>query len=200
MITGEMFHEYCENESVDPTPRPVPDINKLPKYHYLPVAETPITNTDDSKRREVDDYRARSKRVHKKNEINIEDSASVQTFCNRDIVEKSLVKKYLEHLNHLEMMSEKRKMEKENKNLKENTMSCEEFDKMEMLNSGKLAKQRVCALNEYIHKHNSLAVKGKNKPQKVNAIMDHLRSFAESTQTNKAPSVWKRWMIMMNVK
>ena len=38
-------------------------------------------------------------------------------------------------------------------------------------------------------------MKGKNKPQKVNAIMDHLRSFAESTQTNKqtnkAPSVWK---------
>ena len=128
MITGEMFHEYCENESVDPTPRPVPDINKLPKYHYLTVAETSITNTDNSKRREVDDYRARSKRVHKKNEINIEDSASVQTFCNRDIVEKSLVKKYLEHLDHLEMMSEKRKMEKKNKNLKENTMSCEDFD------------------------------------------------------------------------
>ncbi|CAH3162893.1 unnamed protein product, partial [Porites lobata] len=53
MITGEIFHEYCENESVDPTPRPVPDINKLPKYHCLPNAETPITNTDDSKRREV---------------------------------------------------------------------------------------------------------------------------------------------------
>ena len=78
---------------MDPTPRPVPDINKLPKYHYLPVEKTPITNIDDSKRREVDDYRARSKRVHKKNEINIEDSASVQTFCNRYIVEKSLVKK-----------------------------------------------------------------------------------------------------------
>ena len=31
------------------------------------------------------------------------------------------MKKYLEHLNHLEMMSEKRKMEKKNKNLKENT-------------------------------------------------------------------------------
>ena len=121
MITGEMLHEYCENESVDPTPRPVPDINKLPKYLYLPVEKTPVTNTGDSKRREVDDYRARSKRVHKKNEINIEDSASVQTFCNRHIVEESLVKKYLEHLNHLEMMSEKRKMEKKNKNLKENT-------------------------------------------------------------------------------
>ena len=55
-------------------------------------------------------------------------------------------------------------------------MSYEEFNWMEMLNSGKLAKQRVCALDEYIHKHNSLAVKGKNKPQKVNAIMDHSRS------------------------
>ena len=85
---------YCENESVDPTPRPVPDINKLPKYHYLPVAETPITNTDDGKRREVDDYhpRARLKQVHKKNEINIEDSASVQTFAKDTLLKKVLWK------------------------------------------------------------------------------------------------------------
>ena len=112
MITGEMFHEYCENESVDPTPRPVPDINKLPKYHCLPDAETPITNTDDSKRREVDDYHARAR---------MKSISSI--FCNRHIVEESLVKKYLEHLNHLEMMSDKRKMEKKKNNLKENTMS-----------------------------------------------------------------------------
>ena len=79
-------------------------------------------------------------------------------------------------------------------------MSYEEFDLVEMLNSGTLAKQRVCVLVKYIHKHNLLAVKGKNKLQKVNAIMDHLRSSAYSTPTNKAPSVWKRWMIMMNVK
>ena len=92
MTTGEIFHEYCENESVDPTPRPVPDINKPPKYHYLPVAETPITNTDDGKRREVDDYhpRARLKQVHKKNEINIEDSASVQTFAKDTLLKKVL--------------------------------------------------------------------------------------------------------------
>ena len=49
---------------------------------------------------------------------------------------------------------------------------------MEMLNSGTLAKQRVCVLVKYIHKHNLLAVKGKNKLQKVNGIMDHLRSSA----------------------
>ena len=56
-------------------------------------------------------------------------------------------------------------------------------------NSGTLAKQRVCVVDKCIHKHNLLAVKGNNKPQKVNAIMDHLRSFAESTQTNKQSSL-----------
>ena len=37
-------------------------------------------------------------------------------------------------------------MEKKNKNLKENTMSYEEFDWMEMLNSGTLARQRASVL------------------------------------------------------
>ena len=32
-------------------------------------------------------------------------------------------------------------------------------------------------------------MKGKNKPQKVNAIMNHVRSFSESTQTNKQSSL-----------
>ena len=32
-------------------------------------------------------------------------------------------------------------------------------------------------------------MKDKNKPQKVNAIMDHLRSFDESTQANKQSSL-----------
>ena len=66
------------------------------------------------------------------------------------------MKKYLEHLYHLQMTSEKRKMEKKNKNSKENTMSYEEFDWMEMLNSGTLAKhvQRVCVLDKHNHKHN----------------------------------------------
>ena len=116
MISGEMFHEYCK--SVPPTPHPVPDISKLPKYHYLPVKETPISTNEG--RRGVDDYhrRAHLNQVHKNKEISIKDSTSVQTFCSRYIVEESLVKNYLEHLNHLEMMSNKRKTEKKTKNAK----------------------------------------------------------------------------------
>ena len=43
-----------------------------------------------------------------------------------------------------------------NKNLKENTMSYDEFDWMVMCNSGRLAKQCVCVLDKCIHKHNLL--------------------------------------------
>lgn len=101
-----------------PTPRPVPDTNKLPKYHYLPFEDTPVTNINSGgKIREVDDFHPRAclKQAHKNKEINIENTASIQTFCNKYIVEESIVKTYLEHLNHLEMMSEKRKTEKKNK-------------------------------------------------------------------------------------
>ena len=87
---------FCEDESVDRTPRPFPDIQSITICH---IVETPITNTENGKRREVDDYHpsALSKQVYKKNKSNIEYSASVQTFCNRYIVKESLVKKYREH-------------------------------------------------------------------------------------------------------
>ena len=136
MITGEMFHIVKMSQWIPPLVQFQTSTN-FQMYHYLPVAETPITNTDEGKTREVDDYhyRAGLKQVHKKNEINIEDSASVQTFAKDALLKKALVKKYLEHLNHLEMMSDKRKMEKKN-------------------NSGTLARQHVCVVDKYIHKHN----------------------------------------------
>ena len=91
MISGEMFHEYCK--SVPPTPHPVPDISKLPKYHYLPVKETPISTNEG--RREVDDYRprARLKQVHNNKEISIEDSTSFP--AHRLLVTDTLLKKVL---------------------------------------------------------------------------------------------------------
>ena len=142
-----MFHEYYLDHSVDPTPRPVPDIRKLPKFHYLPVQETPTTN-ENGRRRQVDAYhpRERLRQLHKEKTINVEDIASVETFSNKYIVEENLVKTYLEHLNHLQMMNEKRKMEKKGKNLQENRMSYEDFDWTKMLNDRTLAKQRVFVL------------------------------------------------------
>ena len=57
-ISGEMFHEYCVDQTVPPlTPRPVPDVSKprLPKVHYLPLVDTPCTK-ENGERRKVDDF------------------------------------------------------------------------------------------------------------------------------------------------
>jgi hypothetical protein len=77
------------------------------------------------------------------------------------------------------------KQKRKKKNLKENTMSYGEFDWNEMLNDG--TKQRVPILDKYIQKHNLLAVKSKKKPQKVNAIIDHLRSNKKSPINEEEP-------------
>lgn len=110
MTSGEMFHEYCFDQSVPPTPRPVPDTSKLPKHQYLPLGDTP-TLKENGNRREADDFhpRARLKALHKEKVIDASDDASLQAFCNKYIVEENLVQTYLQHLNHLQMMNEKEK-------------------------------------------------------------------------------------------
>ena len=186
MSSGEMFHEYCVDKAVPPTPRPVPDITKLPKFHYLPLEDTPIRK-ENGNRREVDDFhpRARLRALHKEKAINVEDALSVKAFCNKYIVEENLVKLYLEHLNHLEMMNDKRKTETRDKNLQENNMSCEDFDWQKMFNEGTLAKQRVCILDKYIEKYNLSAVRNKKKTEKVSAIVHHLQYAVSASESGE---------------
>ena len=104
----------------------------------------------------------------------MEDTLSVQAFCIKYIVDENLVKSYLEHLKYLEMMNEKRKTETRGRKLQENSMSYADFDWQKMVNEGTLQKQRVCVLHKYIEKHHLSAVRNKNKPEKVSAIIHHL--------------------------
>ena len=59
ITSGEMFHEYRVDQSVPPTPRPLPDTSKLPKFHYLPVKETPTLDNEGIER-EADDFHPRA--------------------------------------------------------------------------------------------------------------------------------------------
>ena len=120
-----------------------------------------------------------------KKAINVEDAFSVQAFCNKYIVEENLVKSYLEHLKHLEMMNEKRKTETREKNLQENSMSFEDFDWQKMVNEGTLAKQRVWVLDKYIEKHHLSPVRDKNKPEKVIAIIHHLLHAVSTSESDE---------------
>ena len=180
ITSGEMFHEYSVDQSVSPTPRPVPDTSKLPKFHYLPVDDTP-TLKENGDKREVDDFHPRAclRALHKEKAIDINSTTRIQAFSNRYIVEVNLVKDYIAHLNHLEMMSEKRKVEKQTKNAQENRKSCEDFDWQKMLEDGTLKKQRVTILDKYIEYYQLSSVLNKNKPEKLKAIIQHMQNAPE---------------------
>ena len=185
-ISGEMFHEYCVDQTVPPTPCPVSDISELPKFHYLPLVDTPCTK-ENGERREVDDFqpRDRLRALYKEKAIDVEDVLSIQAFCIKYIVEENLVKSYLEHLKHLEMMNERKKNETRGRNLQENSMSYEDFDWQKMVNEGTLEKQRVCVLDKYIEKHHLSAVRNKNKPEKVSAIIHHLLHAVSTSERDE---------------
>ena len=84
--------------------------------HSLPVKDTPTLDKEGTQR-EADDFhpRARLRALHKQKAIIVNDAASIEAFSNIYIIEESLVKDYLAHLKHIEMMSGKWKQEKQTK-------------------------------------------------------------------------------------
>ncbi len=176
MSSGEMYQEYRADESLLCTPRPFPDISKSPELHYLPPDKTPFVNSEGMER-QPDDYhpRAQLKKLHKENRISSDDSDAVKRFSQSYVVDENEVLDYLHHLQHLVLMGEKRKLEKQTKNARENEMTCDEFDWFKMLKDGTLSKQRVDVLNKYIDKYKLAVTKKSKKQNKVEAIALHLR-------------------------
>ena len=81
---GEMFHEYCADQSVLLTPHPLHDTSKLPKFHYLSVKDTP-TLDKESIQWKADYFHptARLRALHKEKAINVKDAANIEAFSNR---------------------------------------------------------------------------------------------------------------------
>ena len=112
--------------------------------------------------------------MHKQKAIIVNDAASIEAFSNIYIIEESLVKDYLAHLKHIEMISVKREQEKQTKNQQEDRIPCDDFDWYKMLDDATLKKQRVAILNKYIDHYQLPLVRNKNKPEKLRAIIKHL--------------------------
>lgn len=64
-------------------------------------------------------------------------------------------------------------------------MSYEDFDLQKMVNEWTLEKQRVCILGKYIEKHHLSAVRSKNKPEKVSAIIHHLLHAVSTSECDE---------------
>ena len=83
-------------------PEPMPDYQRLPKYHYKSVFDTSLYD-DNNKTRETDDFLPRPNITSAFNEgqLSVDNKEQIDTFCNKFIVEKHLAKDSLEHLINL---------------------------------------------------------------------------------------------------
>ena len=85
-------------------PCPMPNYEVLPKYHYKHVSETSRSN--DGSLMETDDFQPRKniKLAFETEHLSADHDEQVNTFCNKFIVDKSLVLKHLIHLKALEAL------------------------------------------------------------------------------------------------
>ena len=95
---------------VKPVPRPYPDYDQLPTFHYKSRAETPIYKDNGTTRRETDDF---NPRVHIKKEfesgnLKSTDLETVREISRKYVIEEDLVLKKLTHLEYLRLKRQKK--------------------------------------------------------------------------------------------
>ena len=91
----------------DPIPRPMPNEETLTNYHYKSVFDTPA-KAEDGKPRKIDYFEPRANIRSQFTEGKLKDLTSITTFSTKFIVEESLVKDYLEHLQNLDLRKQVR--------------------------------------------------------------------------------------------
>lgn len=172
--TGERC-EFCEKHSwvgpkMDRVPRPEPDYDSLPDYHYKSVFDS-SNKQPSGETRCPDDFQPRKnlKVEFANNNISVTDQESITRFSNKFIVKENLVQEYLEHLQNMQRIKEikqnNRQTEKERKKMK--TYVDYEWEKL--VESREIGKLYVAELDKYLD-HHKLNKKGK-KPDKVFKIM-----------------------------
>eukprot|EP00794_Sanderia_malayensis_P013418 gene13418-14794_t len=188
--------DYCKcHDWVGPpctkVPRPYPDYSKLPEYHYQHVSVTPkVLNGVE---REVDDFQPRKKikEFFESEGITAFEENKLQEFCNKYIIEMSVVRQYLEHLQTLELNKEKRKLERKRNISEENLQNYEDIDWVSHYKNSSLKQLKVKTLDKYLEKHEMTAYLSVKKKDKVVAITYHIafqqlqRSLAVKNKAKK---------------
>ena len=89
-------------ERLNGIPEPMPDYQRLPKYHYKSVFDTSVYD-DNNKTRGTDEILPRpniASALHE-GQLSVDNKEQIDIFCNKFIVEENLVKDSLEHLINL---------------------------------------------------------------------------------------------------
>ena len=151
-----------------PIPRPYPDYEQLPAFHYLPYNQTPNTG------RLPDDYqpRAQLKIAIENKSVTIDNAESIHQFSQKYIVSEEHVKEYVEHVRLVQTMKAKRAALADDRRKECIEREYDEYNWESMYNEGSLSTLRVSELNKYLTKH-GLPQQGK-KTAKVELIRAHI--------------------------
>ena len=171
--------EFCDihpfrGPPVTPVPKPYPNYDLLPKYHYCDVFNTP-THLDGIKR-EVDDYQPRIqiKKALLNKSLDISDEESVLTFCKKFIIDKDIVLKSAEHILYIELMKRKREQVKRAARTNETEKQYKDFNWTELVETSTLKKLLVSSLNKYLDVNGLQQHINLKKEEKVKLISAHV--------------------------
>ncbi|CAH3184731.1 unnamed protein product [Porites lobata] len=105
--------------------------------------------------REIDDYqpRAQIKRHVKERKLTLEDSDSIVEFSKTFAVQELHVRKYLEHLQYLEVKKSKRKDDRKRQRETDSQKKYADYNREDMFKAGTLKKLKVSALNLFLEEH-----------------------------------------------
>ena len=123
--------------------------------------ETP-SQDDAGNDRPVDDFQPRAQLnvLYKANSISSSHEEKVKAFSAKYVVPENVVRNYILHLEHLDLMKDKRQREgKANKEAR-TEKKYEEYDWQDLYESRKISSLRVFELDKYIDHHRLSAKRG----------------------------------------
>ena len=174
--SGELYMEYikctenkcsfcigypCRSPTLKGVPRPMPDVSKLPSYHYLDVFDTQLV--DSNKLRSPDDFMPRA--VVKKlfNEGELQNMEDIKTFANQHVVKAEMVN--IKHLKNIEFTKQLQATVTKNEANTRKTKKYEDYNWSAMIKDGSIGKLTIIELNKSLQA-NTLPQQG-NKPDKL---------------------------------
>ena len=179
--SGELYMEYikfienkcsfcigspCRSPTLKGVPRPMPDVSKLPSYHYVDVFDTQLV--DSNKLRSPDDFMPRAvvKKLFKGELQNMED---IKTFANQHVVKAEMMN--IKHLKNIEFTKQLRATVTKNEANTRKTKKYEDYNWSAMIKDGSIGKLTIIELNKSLQA-NTLPQQG-NKPDKIKTIVNH---------------------------
>ena len=152
-------------------PRPMPDVSKLPSYHYLDVFYTPLVDNNTLRPPDVFMPRAVVKKLFKEGELQYMED--IKTFANQYFVKAEIVNDYIKHLKNIEFTKQLRATVTKNEANTRKTKKYEDYNWSAMIKDGSIGKLTIIELNKFLQA-NKLPQQV-NKPDKIKTIVNHLQ-------------------------